>query len=166
MGRMYFLPLFSRIVKTRKTWRPAVVLRIGECDGMIELTTPHGQHRLLVEMKRSYLNQSLVNSILGRARHEHHEKRRGKFGSAAWTVRDLARAAGISKTKVAQLRQQFLRDGILTSKSEFRLKPETSNRLISGYSQILRPKLFIGRFRHPEPSPDEFLTRLRSILSA
>jgi hypothetical protein len=86
--------------------------------------------------------------------------------SAAWTVRDLARAAGISKTKVAQLRQQFLRERILTSKSEFHLTPEISDRLVSGYNQILRPKLLVGRYRYPDPSVDEFLRRLPDVLAA
>lgn len=212
-------------------------------DGTIELKTPHGQYCLFVERKMSYLNRSLVNAILSRARREHNEKGQRKFGSAnaklvlaryipstvgeqfvkagisfadepgnihlrlgseynwtvlgkreppklpeanrttpatiqllfqfaidpksaAWTVRDLARAAGISKTKVAQLRQQFLREKILTSKSEFRLKPEISDRLISGYSQILRPKLLLGRYRYPDSSVNEFLRRLPNVLAA
>ena len=37
---------------------------------------------------------------------------------------------------------------------------ELRDRLISGYSQILRPKLLIGRFRYEEPSVDQFVARL------
>ena len=216
-------------------------------DSVIEFTTPHGQYRLSVELKKSYLNRSLVNAILSRTRGwtqpEDDAKRRGKLGrtngqlvlaryvpaatgeqfinagisfadepgnihlrlgseynwtvlgkreppklpeanrttpatiqllfqfaidpkSTAWTIRDLARAAGISKTKVAQLRQQFLREEILTRKSEFRPKPEISDRLISGYSQILRPKLLLGRYRYPDSSVNEFLRRLPNVLAA
>jgi hypothetical protein len=80
--------------------------------------------------------------------------------SASWTVRDLARAAGISKTKVAQLRHQFVHGRILSSKSELRVTPDIADRLVSGYSQILRPKLVIGRYRYPDSSVDEFLARL------
>jgi hypothetical protein len=59
--------------------------------------------------------------------------------SATWTVRDLARVAGISKPKVAQLRRQFLRERILTGESEFRLRTEIADRLLSAYGHILRP---------------------------
>jgi hypothetical protein len=80
--------------------------------------------------------------------------------SAAWTVRDLAHAAGISKTKVAQLRRQFLREQILAGKSEFRMTPEISDRLVSGYGQLLRPKLLLGRYRYSDSSVDQFLASL------
>jgi hypothetical protein len=80
--------------------------------------------------------------------------------SAKWTVRDLARATGISKTKVAQLRQRFLREQILRGESDFRMTPEISDRLVSGYGQIMRPKLILGRFRYPDSTVDQFLTRL------
>jgi len=210
-------------------------------EPMIELTTPEGQYRFGVEQKRSYLNQSLINAIIGRttrlAQDRHPRPRRVKTGqpaakivlaryipatlgeqlvnagvsfadepgnvhlrlgsrynwtvlgkkeppklpeanrttpatiqllfqlstdpkTAAWTVRDLARAAGISKTKVAQLRNQFIREGILTGKSDFQATPEISDRLVSGYSQILRPKLLLGRYRYPDSSANQFLGRL------
>jgi hypothetical protein len=86
--------------------------------------------------------------------------------SASWTVRDLARAAGISKTKVAQLRRQFIHERILTSKSELRVTPDIADRLVSGYGQILRPKLVIGRYRYPDSSVDEFLARLTETARA
>jgi Transcriptional regulator, AbiEi antitoxin, Type IV TA system len=83
--------------------------------------------------------------------------------SAQWTVRDLARAAGIGKTKAAQLRGQFLRERILTGqadKPEFRITPEISNRLVTGYCQILRPRLLLRRCRYPDQSVDQFVSRL------
>lgn len=80
--------------------------------------------------------------------------------SATWTVRDLARAAGISKTKVALLLNQFRRERFLGGKAEFHVTPEIIDRLVAGYSQTLRPKLVIGRYRYPEPSIDRFLARL------
>jgi len=213
-------------------------------DGMIEVTTSQGQYRLSVQRKRSYLNQSLINAIIGRTPRLVQDRppgtRRAKaahpvakivlaryipatlgeqlvnagvsfadepgnvhlrLGSeynwtvlgkkeppklpeanrvtpatiqllfllatdpkaAAWTVRDLARTAGMSKTKVAQLRNQFLREGVLNGKSEFRVTPEISDRLVSGYSQILRPKLLLGRYRYPDSSADQFLGRLAEI---
>ena len=80
--------------------------------------------------------------------------------SATWTVRDLARAAGISKTKVALLLNQFRRERIIHGKSEFQVTPEIVDRLIAGYSQTLRPKLVVGRYRPPETSIDPFLMHL------
>ena len=210
-------------------------------DATLELTTPHGRYRLSVEIKRSYLGDSMVNAILSRMSDQFPRRRQSKgriksdqrrpklvlaryipagvgerfveagisfaddpgnvhlrLGSeynwtvlgkrepprlpeahrttpatvqllfqfavnpksASWTVRDLARAAGISKTKVAQLRHQFVHERILSSKSELRVTPDIADRLVSGYSQILRPKLVIGRYRYPDSSVDEFLARL------
>jgi len=80
--------------------------------------------------------------------------------SATWTVRDLARAAGISKTKIALLLNQFRRERILNDKSEFQVTPEIIDRLVAGYGRTLRPKLVIGRYRPPESSIDPFLARL------
>jgi hypothetical protein len=215
-------------------------------DAMLELTTPRGRYRFSVEVKRSYLSQSLVNAILSRppapAQDTPPGNRRRKSEqiyprlvlaryipaavgerfvnagisfadepgnihlrlgseynwtvlgkreppklpeahrttpatiqllfqfaidpkSASWTVRDLARAAGIGKTKVAQLRQQFLRERLLRGKSEFRVTPDISDRLVSGYSRILRPKLLMGRYRYPESSADEFIARLYEVVN-
>jgi hypothetical protein len=83
--------------------------------------------------------------------------------SAKWPVRELARSAGISKTRVAQIRSQFIREGVLkvrADESEFRMTPEIVDRLVAGYSQILRPKLLLGRYRYQEPSADQFVARL------
>jgi len=204
--------------------------------GTIDLATPRGQHRLSVEVKRSYLDRTLVNAILSQAPGRSTGKRRAKDNTAArlvlaryipatvgeqfiaagisfadepgnvhvelgedynwtvlgkrepprpvdadrttpatiqllfqfatapqsatWTVRDLARAASISKTKVALLLNQFRRERLLDGKSEFQVKPEIIDRLVTGYGQTLRPKLVIGRYRPPEPSIDPFLARL------
>jgi len=86
--------------------------------------------------------------------------------SATWTVRDLARAAGLSKSKVALLLNQFRRERLLDGKSGFQVTPEIIDRLVAGYSQTLRPKLVIGRYRPPEPSVDPFLLRLSKAASA
>jgi hypothetical protein len=197
-------------------------------DGVLELETATGKHRLSVEVKRSYLNRSLVNAVIGKT-----HGRRGKLliaryvpvalgeqfvkagvcfaddpgnvhlqlgtkfnwtvlgkreppalpeagrttpatiqllfqfavepPSAKWTVRDLARSTGISKTRVAQIRRRFFLEGILTGptdKPDFRMTTGIGDRLVAGYSQILRPKLLIGRCRYEEPSVDRFLARL------
>jgi hypothetical protein len=83
--------------------------------------------------------------------------------SAKWPVRDLAGSAGISKTRVAQIRGQFVRERVLKARaheSEFRVTPEIADRLVAGYSQILRPKILLGRYRYQEQSADQFVARL------
>ncbi|MES1262605.1 MAG: type IV toxin-antitoxin system AbiEi family antitoxin [Acidobacteriota bacterium] len=197
-------------------------------DGVLELETATGKHRLSVEVKRSYLNRGLVNAVIGQTHGPEgklviaryvpaalgqqfvkagvcfaddpgniHLQLGTKFNwtvlgkreppalpeagrttpatiqllfqfaveppSAKWTVRDLARSTGISKTRVAQIRGQFLLERILTgpaNKPDFRMTTEIGDRLIAGYSQILRPKLLIGRCRYEEPSVDQFVARL------
>ncbi len=197
-------------------------------DGVLELETATGKHRLSVEVKRSYLNRSLVNAVIGQTHGRQgklviaryvpaalgeqlvkagvcfaddpgnvHLQLGTKFNwtvlgkreppalpeasritpatiqllfqfaiepaSAKWTVRDLARSSGISKTRAAQIRSQFFLDRILTGsihEPEFRMTIEIGDRLVAGYSQILRPKLLIGRCRYEEPSVDQFVARL------
>jgi hypothetical protein len=83
--------------------------------------------------------------------------------SANWTVRDLAAAVGLSKSKVAELRLQFAHKGIFSAKKGETfpgVTRELGDRLISGYSQILRPKLVLGRYRYREPTVDRFVARL------
>ncbi len=197
-------------------------------DGVLELETAAGRHRLSVDVKRAYLNRSLVNAVIGQAHGRQgklviaryvpaalgeqfvkagvcfadnpgnvHLQLGTKFNwtvlgkreppalpeagrttpatiqllfqfaveppSAKWTVRDLARSTGISKTRVAQIRSQFFLERILTGPTDepdFRMTTEIGDRLVAGYSQILRPKLLIGRFRYEEPSVDQFVARL------
>ncbi len=83
--------------------------------------------------------------------------------SGTWTVRDLGAAVGLSKSKVAELRLQFAHERIFAAHGGEKSPAATCelrDRLISGYSQILRPKLLIGRFRYEEPSVDQFVARL------
>lgn len=207
---------------------PAPKSRDRADDGVLELETPTGRHRLSVEVKRSYLNRSLVNAVIGRTHGRQgklviaryvpaalgeqfvkagvcfaddpgnvHLQVGTKFNwtvlgkreppslpeagrttpatiqllfqfaveppSAKWTVRDLARSAGISKTRVSQIRGQFIWERILTGPTDepdFHMTTEIGDRLVAGYGQILRPKLLIGRFRYEEPSVDQFVARL------
>ena len=207
---------------------PAPKSADGGDDGVLELETATGRHRLSVEVKRSYLNRSLVNAVIGQTHGRQgklilaryvpatlgeqfvkagvcfaddpgnvHLQLGTKFNwtvlgkreppavpevarvtpaslqllfqfavepaSAKWTVRDLARSTGISKTRVSQIRSQFVHERILTGATDepnFRMTTEIGDRLVAGYSQILRPKLLIGRYRYEEPSVDEFVARL------
>ena len=84
--------------------------------------------------------------------------------SLDWPVRRLEPAAGIGKSRVAQARSQMIEEGLLVRAGKrLRLGPVNSlaDRLVSGYAQVLRPKLVIGRFRAAETTPEAFLARLR-----
>ena len=213
----------------------------GTSSGVLEITTPRGKHRLPLIVKRSYLDRSAVNAVIGQIQSERKVAKDGgksvKNGetlllapylavptakcfidagisfadevgnihlalgdeynwtvigerkppkapeseritpaavqllfqfatspeSASWTVRDLAAAIGLSKSKVAELRLQFAHEGIFAAhgvEKSSGITRELRDRLISGYSHILRPKLLIGRFRYEEPSVDQFVARL------
>lgn len=71
--------------------------------------------------------------------------------SANWPVRKLAQFAGVGKTAAAEIRERLMRDGILQRGRAGELHvgniKELEDRCLAGYSQILRPKLLIGRFR-------------------
>jgi hypothetical protein len=79
-------------------------------------------------------------------------------------VRSLEIVAGVSKSKAAQTKRAMLAEGLLVRASkEYRLGPSgmLAERLLSGYAQVLRPKLVVGRFRPPEKTSEQFLDRLR-----
>ena len=213
----------------------------GNSSGVLEITTPRGKHLLPLIVKRSYLDRSTVNAVIGQIQSERKAAKDGgksvsngeplvlaryvavptaksfidagisfadevgnihlalgdeynwtvigerkppkapeseritpaavqllfQFAtspeSASWTVRDLAAAIGLSKSKVAELRLQFAHEGIFAAhgvEKSSGITRELRDRLISGYSHILRPKLLIGRFRYEEPSVDQFVARL------
>ncbi len=87
--------------------------------------------------------------------------------SVNWPVRRLEPAAGISKSKAAQARRELIAEGLLVRVGkEYRLGPKSrlDERLVSGYGQILRPKLTLGTYRPAEKTPEMFLARLRRAL--
>lgn len=84
--------------------------------------------------------------------------------SVNWPVRQLEAAAGISKSKAAQARQQLEAAGVIRrAGKQYRLGPTQSvaDYLVQGYGQVLRPKLTIGTYRAPEKLAEDFLSRLR-----
>jgi len=86
--------------------------------------------------------------------------------SAAWPVRQLATVAGISKSTAAQLRRDLVDVGLLDERSGryyFRNEEQQKGQLVAGYSQVLRPKLFINRFRSADQDPIDLIKRLRSL---
>jgi hypothetical protein len=89
--------------------------------------------------------------------------------SAAWTVRELAAAAGVSKSKAASARRDLVREGTIREvQGQFHAAnaQDLADQLLSGYRQTLRPRLVIGRFRPPERNIDDFLARLRKEAKA
>src|ERR1035438_5868604 len=68
--------------------------------------------------------------------------------SVAWPVREIGTQAGVSKSKAASVRSGLIADGLVAAKigtNPFRVTKATEELLVSGYSQILRPKLVLGR---------------------
>jgi hypothetical protein len=82
--------------------------------------------------------------------------------SVAWPVREIGTQAGVSKSKAAAVRSELIASGLITKTqpNRFRATNATQELLVSGYSQILRPKLVLGRFRAPERDLADFLKRL------
>jgi hypothetical protein len=82
--------------------------------------------------------------------------------SVAWPVREIGTQAGVSKSKAAAVRSELIASGLTTKThpNRFRATKATEELLVSGYSQILRPKLVLGRFRAPERDLADFLKRL------
>jgi hypothetical protein len=79
--------------------------------------------------------------------------------AAAWPVREIAEQAGVSKSKAAAVRGELMETGAVHG-GTFRIPKATEELLVSGYANILRPKLVIGRFRAPERDLSDFEKRL------
>jgi hypothetical protein len=81
----------------------------------------------------------------------------------ACTVRDLAILAGISKTAAADARQMLLAEKVLQESAGKHLRLRETRllqeRFLEGYPRVLRPHLFIGRYRSQERDPDQFVKR-------
>jgi hypothetical protein len=86
-----------------------------------------------------------------------------------WPIRQLASVAGVSKTVAAQVRQRLVEEGTLKEgvDGQWRVSdPEAlRERCLSGYSQLLRPRLLIDRFRSLETDADKFVTAFIRIIS-
>jgi len=88
--------------------------------------------------------------------------------AGTWTVRELAAAAGVSKSKAANTRRELLEKGVIRQAGgRFRSADpqDLIDQLLSGYRQVLRPRLVIGRFRPQERDVQEFLARLQKAAS-
>jgi len=86
-----------------------------------------------------------------------------------WSIRDLASVAGVSKTAAAEVRQRLVEEGTLKKGEDGQyqlLNPQDlRERCLSGYSQLLRPRLMINRFRSMEKDADKFVAEFIRIVS-
>lgn len=85
-----------------------------------------------------------------------------------WPIRQLASVAGVSKTVAAEVRQRLVEEGTLKQGQDGMWKllhPEAiRERCVSGYSQLLRPRLLINRFRSLEKDADKFVSEFIRIV--
>jgi hypothetical protein len=79
------------------------------------------------------------------------------------SVRELAVIAGLSKSSVATLRSGLLSEGAVIPKGDKYL-PRNPEQLISSYSQVLRPRLLLGRFRGQESDPAKQMQQIAQVL--
>jgi hypothetical protein len=86
--------------------------------------------------------------------------------AAEWPVRDIAVKAGVGKSAAAAAKQRIVEAGLFERHPDgyhlLRL-PRNEDLILTGYSQVLRPKLFVGRFQSSFHNPDEFIRHLSSI---
>lgn len=84
--------------------------------------------------------------------------------AADWPIRRLAEAAGIGKTAAATGRQRLVQLGVVaqTANGAHRVTDHwgLADDFLMGYNQVLRPHLFLGRFRAPERDPGLFLKEI------
>lgn len=73
--------------------------------------------------------------------------------SSAWTVREIAASAGVSKSKAAKTLGEFSRHTLP--------RRDLEDQLLYGYRNVLRPRLVIGRYRPQEKNIDDFLARFQ-----
>lgn len=84
-----------------------------------------------------------------------------------WSVRELAKASGVSKSNVAKIRHQLVEKGLLQkARGAFKIRDlkHLEQELLRGYGEVLRPKLLINRFRAAESSTERVLERIARAL--
>jgi hypothetical protein len=83
-------------------------------------------------------------------------------------VRQFAIVAGISESAAAEARQQFIEEGVLAPTDiGYRMREQPSllhEQLLKGYEQIMRPCLFINRYRIPSSPSGEAIEYIQKLL--
>jgi len=88
--------------------------------------------------------------------------------SVNWTVRQLADAAGISKSNAAKIRHELITERFLAPRKDGHVvedAKELEDQLVRGYEQVLRPKIVIGRFRAQEAAEKWLIDKLKRVFS-
>lgn len=88
-------------------------------------------------------------------------------GLVAAPVRALAEAAGVGKTAAADLLQRLNDEGlVLRDKAGLRIvRPGAlMDRWVAGYTDKLRPRLLVGRYRAAEKEPSAFKETVEAVL--
>lgn len=85
-------------------------------------------------------------------------------------VRAIAQAAGPGKTAVAELLRRLEDEGLLTDTKGHRHllveRGELLQRWIAGYTNVLRPRLFMGRYRTQDADPQQLERHVEQALGA
>jgi hypothetical protein len=87
---------------------------------------------------------------------------------AAAPVRSLAQAAGVSKSGAAEVLKRLRVEKVIgrtTEGKQLLPHPRLLGRWITGYADILRPALFIGRYRSQETDPFRLEKKVERALS-
>ncbi|HLJ85838.1 MAG TPA: type IV toxin-antitoxin system AbiEi family antitoxin [Candidatus Angelobacter sp.] len=86
--------------------------------------------------------------------------------AGTWTVRQLADVSGVSKSRVATIKQQLIVQGLL---GHFRGNVQITDaqrledELLRGYGSVLRPKLLIGRFRASQSDREKLAKNIDDV---
>ncbi|MGH2395845.1 MAG: type IV toxin-antitoxin system AbiEi family antitoxin [bacterium] len=86
-----------------------------------------------------------------------------KEESASWPVRIVAGMAGVSKSRVAELRRRLATEGVLARRGRYRIADKNAliQKWLAGYGTLLRPKLYRGAYRPPQSDPEDFLLHVK-----
>jgi hypothetical protein len=86
---------------------------------------------------------------------------------AAVPIRVLAEKAGVGKTAAAEMMRRLEEEGVVGRDASGRRllpRPELVDRFLTGYADVLRPRLLVGRYRTPEQDPVATERRLEPML--
>ena len=87
---------------------------------------------------------------------------------AAAPIRDVTRAAGVSRQAVLDMRNRLVHEGVFVKAglSHHWIEPrrkDALNRWLVGYSDVVRPSLLVGRYRTPYTDPRGLEARLVEV---
>jgi hypothetical protein len=87
--------------------------------------------------------------------------------SAALPARQLADLAGVGKTAASEARQRLAADGVLDEGGGRGVRIADPKRLetlfLDGYTHVLRPHVFLGRFRSQERDAERWVARFAEV---